>query len=284
MCFSTVLELSFLTSKQLITLLVVNIISMVVNLTANVLVIYILIKTKQLSNITFKLIFSLTTSDMLMTLTSQSLLAMILHEKSCSTFLSVFFYHFGSYIVALLGVDRYIRVKHYSNFRNILTTKVATILIIAIFFLASLHASMITLSSKLQEYKISLSLYIAVDGIIVVLVAFLQINTIQTSNALHSEAAVSNSERINKKITKLSMRIMLLYSICTSPHLIMYLVRYGIENHLNDYERSVLEFALIFPMIFGLMHSLVDAILFLKTNVKAKRFLKNYMFFREISS
>ena len=150
--------------------------------------------------------------------------------------------------------------------------------------MASLQASMITLSSKLQEYKISLSLYIAVDGIIVVLVAFLQINTIQTSNALHSEATVSNSERINKKITKLSMRIMLLYSICTSRHLIMYLARCGTENHLNDYERSVLEFALIFSMIFGLMHSLIDAILFLKTNVKAKRFLKNYMFFREISS
>ena len=203
----------------MITLLVVSITSMVVNLTANVLVIYILIKTKQLSNITFKLIFSLTTSDMLMTLTSQSLLAMILHEKSCWTFLSVFFYHFGSYIVALLGVDRYIRIKHYSNFRNILTTKVATILIIAIFFLASLQASMITLSSKLQEYKISLSLYIAVDGIIVVLVAFLQRNTIQTSNALHSEATVSNSERINKKITKLSMRIMLLLHLyLTAPN------------------------------------------------------------------
>ena len=137
---------------------------------------------------------------------------------------------------------------------------------------------MITLSSKLQEYKISLSLYIAIDGIIVGSVAFLQVNTIQASNALHSESTVSNSERINKKITKLSMRIMLLYSIFTSPHLIMYLMRYGTENQLNDYERSVLEFVLIFSMIFGFMHSLVDVILFLKTNVKVKRFLKNYDF------
>lgn len=136
----------------MITLLVVSITSMVVNLTANVLVIYILIKTKQLSNITFKLIFSLTTSDMLMTLTSQSLLAMILHEKSCWTFLSVFFYHFGSYIVALLGVDRYIRIKHYSNFRNLWTTKVATKLIILMFFAASFQALMIKLSWTLEDF------------------------------------------------------------------------------------------------------------------------------------
>ena len=116
------------------------------------------------------------------------------------------------------------------------------------------------------------------------MVAFLQINTIRTSNALHNKSTVSASERINKKITKLSLRIMLLYSFFASPHLIVYLVRYKIINRLSDYERSVLAFILLFSMIFGFMHSQVHAILFLKKNVKAKRFLKNYMCFREISS
>ena len=116
------------------------------------------------------------------------------------------------------------------------------------------------------------------------MVAFLQINTIRTSNALHNKSTVSASERINKKITKLSLRIMLLYSFFASPHLIVYLVRYKIINRLSDYERSVLAFILLFSMIFGFMHSQVHAISFSKTNVKAKRFLKNYMCFREISS
>ena len=134
--FNNILEVSFLTPEQLITLAVVNITSMTVNVAGNALVICILIKTEQLSNITFKLIFSLITSDMLMTLTCQSLLAVILHEKYAYsfkvafTFLSLFFYHFGSYIVVLLGIDRYLRIKHYSNFRRIWTSKVATTLII----------------------------------------------------------------------------------------------------------------------------------------------------------
>ena len=95
--FNNILEVSFLIPEQLITRAVVNITSMTVNVAGNALVICILIKTEQLSNITFKLIFSLITSDMLMTLTCQSLLAVILHEKyACSfkvafTFLSVFF-------------------------------------------------------------------------------------------------------------------------------------------------------------------------------------------------
>ena len=163
----------------------------------------------------------MTTSDMLMTLTSQSLIAVILHGKHCLfigafAFRSVFLYHFGSYIVALLGVDRYLRIKHYSNFRSIWTTKVATTLIIVMFFLASLQALMITLSSTLEESKIVLSFYITIGGIMIATVAFLQINTIRTSNSLHNESTVSTAELINKKITKLSMRIMLLYGFF--PH------------------------------------------------------------------
>ena len=283
------IEVSFLTSEQLITLVVVNITSITVNITANALVIYILVKTEQLSNITFKLIFSLTILDMFITLTSESLLAVILHGKCCSfkrafTFLSVFFYHFGSYIVALLGVDCYLRIKHYFNFRSIWTMKVATTLIIVIFFLASLQALVITLSSALEERKIVVYFYITIDGIIIGTVALLQIKTIRTLNALHNGSTFSSSERINKKTTKPSIRIMLLYSFFASPHLIVYLVRYRIENHLSDYERSFLEFILLFSMIFGFMHSLVNAILFLKTNVKVKCFLKNAVGFREITS
>ena len=226
---------------------------------------------------------------MLMTLTCQGLLAVILHEKYACwfkvafTFLSVFFYHFGSYIVVLLGIDRYLRIKH-SNFRRIWTTKVATTLIIVMFFLASLEALLITLSSALEKRKTVLPFYITIDGIIIGTVAFLQINTIRKTNALHNESTVSTSKWINKKITKLSMRIMLLYSFFSSPHVIVYFVRYRIESRLRGYERSVLEFILLFSMIFGFMHWLVDAILFLKTNVKAKRFLKKCMSFRKISS
>ena len=141
---------------------------------------------------------------MLMTLTSQSLLAVMLHGKYCSfkgdfVFLSVFFYHFGSYIVALLGVDRYFRIKHYSNFRSIWTTKVTTKLITVMLFLASLQALIITLSSTLEESRIVLSFYITIDGIMIGTVAFLQINTIRTSNTLHNGSSVNSSEELIRK-------------------------------------------------------------------------------------
>ena len=94
----------------------------------------------------------------------------------------------------LLGIDRYLRIKHYSNFRRIWTAKVATTLIIVMFFLASLEALLITLSSALEKRKTVLPFYITIDGIIIGTVAFLQINTIRKKNALHNESTVSTSK------------------------------------------------------------------------------------------
>ena len=92
------------------------------------------------------------------------------------------------------------------------------------FLLASLEALLVTVSSALEKRKTVLSFYITIDGSIIGTVAFLQINTIRKTNALHNESTVSTSKRINKKITKLSMRIMLLYSFFSSPHVIVYFV------------------------------------------------------------
>ena len=56
------------------------------------------------------------------------------------------------------------------------------------------------------------------------------------------------------------MRIMLLYSFFSSPHVIVYFVRYRIESRLCGYERSVLEFILLFSMC-GYERSVLEFIL-----------------------
>ena len=53
-CCSEILETSLLTSGQLVILNVVNLVLMIANITANALVIYVLIKTKQILQITCK--------------------------------------------------------------------------------------------------------------------------------------------------------------------------------------------------------------------------------------
>ena len=94
---------------------------MTVNVITNASAIYILIKTRQISHVTCKLIFMLSASDLLQGLISQNLLTARVYETSrsvseVSKFLSVFLSHLSNYIITIIGVDRYFRIKHYANF------------------------------------------------------------------------------------------------------------------------------------------------------------------------
>ena len=80
MCNSRVFDASFLTLKQVSILIVANFILMAANIFVNALVIHILIKKKQISQITYKLIFVLSASDILIGKLPQSLITAVLQH------------------------------------------------------------------------------------------------------------------------------------------------------------------------------------------------------------
>ena len=95
MCNSKVFDVSFLTLRQVSILIVANLILMAANIFINALVIYILIKEKQISQIKYKLIFVLSVSDMLIGVLSQSLITAVFFGVPCSfdealTFFTIF--------------------------------------------------------------------------------------------------------------------------------------------------------------------------------------------------
>ena len=280
-CYSEIIEASLLTSGQLAILTVVNLILMISNITANTLVIYVLIKTRQILQITCKLIFMLSTSALLLGVFCQNLLFVMLFSRNCAVieaylFLVAFLLHSSCYTVALIGVDRYLRIKHYGDFKNFWTTRVVFKFTFVAIFLALLQAVLVLTATVLGKEHISTPIYITVDVVVIVLITFLQIKTIRTTNTLHNESTAVASEIINKKITKLSMRIMLLLCFFMTPHLIVFAVRRPIRYQLNIYEKGILEFFSFMSIILTYANSFANAVLFLMTDVKAKRFLRNF--------
>ena len=148
-CYSEILDASLLTSEQLAIITVVNLILMIANVTVNTLVIYVLIKTKQILQISCKPIFLLSTSDLLLGVFCQNLFLVIIFSKKCSvieasySFLSAFLLHSSCYTVALIGVDHYLRIKHYGDFRNFWTTRVVLKFTCVSVFLALLQAVLV---------------------------------------------------------------------------------------------------------------------------------------------
>ena len=96
-CYSEILEASLLTSEQLSIITVINLILMIANITANTLVIYVLVKTKQILQITCKLIFLLSTSDLLSGIFCQNLLLVIFFQQNAQLlkpfYLPQYFYY-----------------------------------------------------------------------------------------------------------------------------------------------------------------------------------------------
>ena len=174
-----------------------------------------------------------------------------------------------------MGVDRYLRIKHFVNFKTMWTSRAVLKLIFLAFCIALLKALLITVGLlRGQKYAVY-TIYIALDGIILGTIIILQIKTISTSNALHDESIATASEKISKRVTKLSMRIMLLLCLFLTPHLVMSVLREIIQDQLNVDDRSILEFISFISLVLVYVNSSANAILFLMTNMKARRFMAN---------
>ena len=131
-------------------------------------------------------------------------------------------------------------------------------------------------AALLGKEHISTPIYLIIDVVVIGLITLLQIKTIRTTNTLHSESTVVTSEIINKRITKLSMRIMLFLCFLMTPHLIVFAVRETVRYRLNIYEKGILKFFSFMSLILTHANSFANAVLFLMTSVKARRVLRNF--------
>lgn len=141
--------------------------------------------------------------------------------------------------VVLIGVDRYLRIKYYGDCGQ---RKVVLKFACAAIFVALPEAVLVLIMALLGKDHISTLIYLTVDVDVIGVITFLQIQTIRTANALHNESTVFVSEIINKKITKLSMQIMLLLCFLITPHLIVFTVSEAIRYQLKIYQKSIFEF------------------------------------------
>ena len=122
------------------------------------------------------------------------------------------------------------------------------------------------------------------DCMIIGVIFWLQIQTIWTSNAINSELTISTLGNINKKFEKLSIRIMILFCFFYAPCFIVgIIVRHFIIHRLNANKKIMLGFLSCLSAVFSFGNCSANAILFLMTNVKVKRLLRNLIRKRRIS-
>lgn len=203
-CFSYSINVTYLTVSHLVILTVINVIVMVGNV-LNTLVMYILTKTNQLSNITCKVILTLSMSDLVTGAVAQNLFLAVLYSPSCSINLvtrtiSIFSTNFSGYTTAILGVDRFVRIKYFTKVKTILTSRFILILISMAFLAALFNAVGASMGLLLMKENLFASVTLVLAVTVVTSVTLLQVIVIRTSNAVSNESIIDNSQVVNKKI------------------------------------------------------------------------------------
>ena len=282
LCFSNSINATYLTFSQLAILTVINVIVMVANVTVNALVIYILIKTNQYVNVACKVILILSISDLLTGAVAQNLFFAVLYSPSClinsvTRSVSTFSTQLSGYTIAILGVDRFIRIKYYLKVNSILTSRFISALLSIACVLALVSAVVIPMDLLLIKPIFFSRVNLILGAAIISIVAFLQVLVIRTSNIMISKSTIDTFQAVNKKINKLSMRIMLALLFFTTPFLTIGLAKSNIQEFLGRSSKSVLEFIFGISIVLLYANSLVNAILFLSTNMKAKRVLRDFL-------
>lgn len=280
-CLTSAVDIASLNYSQRFTLTTIDVMLLVTNAVANVLVIYVLINTKQLTSVSCKFLLMLSLTDILIALFTQSLFIVVLFETKCrvkiaSQFVSAFLSRVSSYTVAVIGVDRFIRIKYRMNYMSILTNAFATILMLLAFFLALIQATVITVGLLINKEQSVRSVGMAIDGSVVLFVLLLQVATMKIIRRINSQIRPDSShilQEANKKITKLCSRIMVLLVLFITPFLIVSFIRNRIRHQLHTEQKSVLEFIFRLSMLFAYTNSLANALLFLTTNIRGKKFL-----------
>ena len=91
------------------------------------------------------------------------------------------------YTIALIGIDRYLRIKHYVNFKALWATRAVSGFVFLDIFLSLLQAILKLVGLLSAKQNIVTPSYFGIDSVMISGIAFLQILTVRTSNAVWDE-------------------------------------------------------------------------------------------------
>ena len=102
------------------------------------------------------------------------------YEKSCFlvkilVFVTAFLMHLSGYMIAIIGVDRYCRIKYYVKFKNLWSAKIVLIFICSGSLLAFFQVVMITVGLVLELDRFVVPVYFTMDLVVVGVTIILQV-------------------------------------------------------------------------------------------------------------
>ena len=255
------------------------------NLLANSLAMALLVKSKQLSNYSYRFLLMLVFSDVSIAIFKQPLEIMktsnVLLYIPCSVTLSLnilskTFPRMPTYTIGLIGFDRYVRIEYPLTFNRILTSCRISILMIATCALGAFNSIMSFVRDLKNKDIIFRIITLAPDLTFFIISVVLQLKIIFILNRRREKADDNrqSSKKIYEKAIKLSSRIVKLIVICLIPAAAAATVRSILAKRLEGAGRMHMEFLVRLVLLGSYVNSIGNAVLFLMMNNSSRTYLR----------
>lgn len=209
-CFSKVnFEKKHLTAWQTDALVSLYVMFWLGNILANSVAIVLLVKTKQLSNYSYRFLLMLAFSDVCIAIFKQPFeiikTSNVLLYIPCSVTLSIHilsktFPRMSAYTTVLIGIDRYVRIQYPLTFKRILTPFRVSILMIATCALAVFNSIVSFVGNLKNKEAIFRIITLAPDLTLFIISVVLQVKIIFILN--RRRVTADNNQQSSREITK----------------------------------------------------------------------------------
>ena len=269
-----------LSDGQKLVLIAFDLFSLSMNIFTNSLVIASLKITSQLHNLSLRLILLLSISDICSALVLQTLFAIMLVNYSdkdyCRfdsfvNFFGVFFTHISLYIVVVIGLDHFGRMKYLNRYPLIVTKRRVYMTLMAFMSLSFLQASMYVIGTIFSIFSTTKSIAIFIDVTIGGTAFGLYIVTIFIVKK-HRQSAQNRQllANVDKMFTRLASCILLALVIFYTPYALISVTHSLLSEKLSWSEKQALDFLFILSYVLIYSFSSANATIFLFINKKAK--------------
>jgi len=267
----------------------------VFSLVLNTLVIFVLVTTKQLKSSGMRLVLFLSASDLLGACVCIVFLTMLLSTfsntcymflETISLFFLVFCGHTSAYTIALISFDRYARVKFASNYKVKMTSRRVVYMVIGAVTLSFVDGMLFTFGNIFDFSGVVNRIVLFIDTVVIICIiasyvkfnrSILQVRSKVISTTAAASSRTRGGQSFNtseKSLTSLIKKMLLAMAVMYALYFVAITTNTVFYQSSNDYWKSWLEFVAFFGIYMVHTNAVVNALVFLWTNKKAKSLVK----------
>lgn len=272
-------KMHLLSDTAISVLLSTNIMVAIVNVVVNLVLIALMVATKQYKNMSLRLTMYMSFSDLFVGLVSQHMMTYFLlnarSEINCELqvvlqYVLYLFPHITGFFVGIVALDRYMRVKFTNKYSELMTVKRQTISVVIVVILAMLNCLILISGIFTGNWIVALLGIQPLDSTFLTCDILLYWRSIVLMRE-HMKANGIDLKHFNRSISKLATIYLVLVIIFYPPYLTLDFV----QVFINSNDTTVIFFHVL-TLIWVFLNSGVNGISFVIVNRKAQRKLHEW--------